>query len=48
MSNLDAEGMAAVRTLMEEQRKTGVLIVATNDLTDVEQVDERVDLHGAR
>jgi heme exporter protein A len=46
MSNLDAEGVAMVRGLMEEQRGKGVLVVATNDLTDLERYDARVDLNG--
>jgi heme exporter protein A len=48
MSNLDEEGIAAVRRLMERQRDRGLLIVATNDLTDVDRYEHRVDLHGAR
>jgi heme exporter protein A len=45
MANLDAEGMEIVRSVMEEQRASGSLVVATNDLTDVAHYDERVDLH---
>lgn len=45
MSNLDTDGMAMVRARMEEQRGRGILIVATNDLSDVTHVDVRVDLH---
>lgn len=45
MSNLDEEGVAIVRTIMEEHRKAGVLIVATNDLTDLAAYDGRVDLN---
>jgi heme exporter protein A len=48
MANLDAEGMEIVRALMQEQRSGGILVVATNDLTDVAHYDERVDLHGGR
>jgi heme exporter protein A len=48
MSNLDAEGMEIVRGIMEEQRASGSLVVATNDLTDVAHYDERVDLHADR
>jgi heme exporter protein A len=45
MSNLDADGMEIVRRIMEDQRVSGSLVVATNDLTDVAHYDERVDLH---
>jgi heme exporter protein A len=45
MSNLDEEGVAIVRTIMEEHRKAGVLVVATNDLTDLAVYDGRVDLN---
>jgi heme exporter protein A len=48
MSNLDAEGIAAVRGLMEAQRTQGILIVATNDLTDVDRCEQRIDLLGKR
>lgn len=46
MSNLDAEGVAMVHGVMEEQRGRGVLVVATNDLTDLDRYDARVDLNG--
>jgi heme exporter protein B len=45
MANLDGEGVALVRRLMDDQRRSGLLIVATNDLTDVASYDLRVDLH---
>jgi heme exporter protein A len=45
MSNLDHDGIAVVRRVMEEHRREGVLIIATNDLTDVDQYDTRVDLN---
>jgi heme exporter protein A len=48
MSNLDADGIAIVRGIMADQRREGVLIVATNDLTDCDTIDERVDLNGNR
>jgi heme exporter protein A len=48
MSNLDARGMDLVRTLMEEQRQKGMLVVATNDITDVTSYDVRVDLGSSR
>lgn len=48
MSNLDADGIAIVRTIMAEHRNGGILIVATNDLTDVEAYDEHIDLNAGR
>jgi len=48
MSNLDAEGIGMVRGVMDEQRAAGILVVATNDLTDLERYDERVDLNGGK
>jgi len=48
MANLDAEGMAIVRSTMEEQCTKGILIVATNDLTDLEHFDYQVDLNVVR
>lgn len=47
MSNLDVEGIAMVRTVMTEHRREGILIVATNDLTDLDHFDTRVDLNVA-
>jgi heme exporter protein A len=48
MSNLDAEGIAIVRGVMEEQRGRGILVVATNDLSDIGSYDRRVDLNERR
>ncbi|MEW6510705.1 MAG: ABC transporter ATP-binding protein [Bacteroidota bacterium] len=48
MSNLDAEGTGIVRQIMEEQNREGLLIVATNDLTDIGHFDVRIDLNDAR
>jgi heme exporter protein A len=48
MSNLDEEGIGAVRGLMDAQRTRGILIVATNDLSDVHRFEQRIDLPGAR
>jgi heme exporter protein A len=45
MANLDADGITVVRALMEEQRGRGILVVATNDLSDVTTVHARVDLN---
>jgi heme exporter protein A len=48
MANLDAEGIAIVKEIMAEQRQKGILVVATNDLSDVDRFDERVDLNVGR
>jgi ABC-type multidrug transport system ATPase subunit len=48
MTNFDTDGIALVRTVMRQQRERGILVVATNDPTDVEHVDARVDLNAAR
>ncbi len=45
MANLDAEGIAIVRRLMAAQRGSGLLVVATNDLSDIDTHDFRVDLN---
>lgn len=45
MANLDADGIALARCIMEEQMGNGVLIVATNDLSDVPRHDLKVDLN---
>lgn len=47
MSNLDEEGIAMIRTIMDEHRKEGALIVATNDITDFTAHDGRVDLNAS-
>jgi heme exporter protein A len=48
MANLDADGMAMVRAVMDEHRRSGILVVATNDPTDIDHPDQEVSLHGAR
>ncbi len=48
MANLDADGQILVRELMREQRREGILIVATNDLSDIDHFDQQVDLNAAR
>ena len=48
MSNLDADGTAIVRSIMEEQRTAGILVVATNDLSDIDGWDTEVNLNAAR
>ena len=45
MANLDAEGIAMVRGVMKLQLRSGALIVATNDRTDLPQFDTQVDLN---
>jgi heme exporter protein A len=44
MANLDAKGIELVREIMEDHCKHGVLVVATNDITDVTKFDFRVNL----
>jgi heme exporter protein A len=48
MANLDAEGVVLVRAIMEEHRRTGILVVATNDLGDLHAFDSTVDLNDRR
>jgi heme exporter protein A len=48
MSNLDGEGIAIVRSVMAEQRGRGILIVATNDMSDIDVFERRVDLNEHR
>jgi heme exporter protein A len=45
MSNLDSDGMAIVREIMREQRERGMLIVATNDASDIDAHERKVDLN---
>jgi heme exporter protein A len=45
MSNLDGEGIAIVRTVMADQRRDGILVVATNDMSDIDAYERRVDLN---
>lgn len=45
MSNLDADGTAIVRGIMKEQRTRGILVVATNDLSDIDMYERKVDLN---
>ncbi len=47
MSNLDTAGISIVREIMSAQRNEGILVVATNDLTDIDHYDLRVDLDAA-
>jgi len=48
MSNLDGEGVEIVRAVMAEQRRRGILVVATNDLSDIDAYERRVDLNERR
>jgi len=43
-SNLDAEGISAVRTLVDEQKERGILVVATNDVLEAGWCVERLHL----
>ena len=45
MSILDGEGIAIVRTVMADQRRDGILVVATNDMSDIDAYERRVDLN---
>jgi len=45
MANLDSEGTSIVRDIMSKQRNEGILVVATNDLSDIDRYDVRVDLN---
>lgn len=44
MANLDASGIGMAREIMTEQREKGILVVATNDKSDIEHVDLQVNL----
>jgi heme exporter protein A len=44
-SNLDAEGIRVVRSIMEEQKSRGILIVATNDQDDLAWCESTIDLN---
>jgi len=44
MANLDADGIELVKELMHEQLHEGLLVVATNDITDVDRHDQQVTL----
>lgn len=45
MANLDSEGVHMVRDVMSEHRREGILVVATNDLHDIDRHDIQVDLN---
>jgi len=44
-SNLDDEGISTIYQIMEEQKKTGILIVATNDKEDIKKCEQIIDLN---
>jgi heme exporter protein A len=44
-SNLDAEGASVIYDIMEEQKAKGVLIVATNDVEDIQHCSRIIDLN---
>ena len=44
-SNLDAEGISTVYDTMEEHKKNGILIVATNDSEDIKHCGQVIDLN---
>ena len=44
MANLDASGIELVKQIMREQLENGMLIVSTNDTTDVDRYDAQVEL----
>ena len=46
-ANLDVDGIKMVKEIMEEHRQEGILIVATNDLSDVDTYQSQVDLNAA-
>jgi len=41
-TNLDADGIAMVKTLFDEQRRDGIVIVATNEEEDVVMCDDKI------
>ena len=47
-ANLDADGIAAVRHILTEQKQTGILIVATNDADEAKWCDSALHLGGAQ
>ncbi len=47
-SNLDEEGIATVRFVMEQQRQRGILIIATNEKDDLKYADSILNLDEQR
>lgn len=46
-SNLDEEGKGIVEQIMQEQRQRGILIVATNERSEIRLCEAVLELHGA-
>lgn len=46
-ANLDTDGIAMVKEIMHEHREKGILIVATNDISDVDHFHYQVNLNAA-
>ncbi|MBI4535595.1 MAG: ATP-binding cassette domain-containing protein, partial [Ignavibacteriae bacterium] len=44
-ANLDDEGIGMVRQIMKQQLPNGILLVATNDLSDIDTFDMQIDLN---
>ena len=44
-SNLDAEGIASIYQMIEEQKKRGILILATNDVEEQKLCTQVIDLN---
>lgn len=44
MANLDADGVGLVNTIVDQQRKQGILVVATNNAAELDRYDSRVHL----
>lgn len=47
-TNLDERGMEVVRELIEEQKRCGMVVVATNDASEAALCSERLDLGAMR
>jgi heme exporter protein A len=46
MSTLDESGVEMVRAIIEEQKRTGLLVMATNDAHEASMCDQRIQLGG--
>lgn len=47
-SNLDAEGISVVYQIIQEQKKAGCVVVATNDSEDIQFCNQEIDLNQFR
>lgn len=47
-SNLDAEGISVVSQIIQEQKQSGCVIVATNDSEDIQFCNQEIDLNQFR